>query len=898
MFKLRNAFLYLLLFSCFQIIAQNETNNWYFGENAGLNFANVEPIVLNDGAILAPAGCSSISDNDGNLLFYTNGQTVWNSNHDIMVNGTNLAGDINNSQSALIIPKPLDPSTYYIFTTRETPSSTPLVTSGLFYSTVRFTAQSPLGEITTKNSRLTSSTTQRLTAIHDISTNSIKVITFGSEYAQEEAPKDTFFVYDVTTAGLNTTPVKSKERIIKSSAGGMKISPDGKIIALADYGGNYIYLYNFNSATSEVKYYNTVNPNLLMNPLNPYSVEFSQDSRILYFTGNNSRNVSFLYKYLLYNTSIFNDKIYISSSAEQSFGDLQLAKDGKIYMANYVPTSPPSTVSSISVINTPEMEEGNSGFSPQIINLNGGASFKGMPIFVSSFLRNRIITENQCEGDPFSFTTDSYIPVDSILWDFGDNTTSNKINPTHTYTRSGNYTVKATILYNGEPFYVDKNIEVYEVPKLSDNAKLTQCDIDEDGISFFNLNHIRDAITNFHITFKLYFYHTYTDAENNTNLIEDPENYVNTNNPEKLFVKITTRNGCYTISDFFIETLYNTLPYIETMYACGDSDNIKNNNTGLFNLDIKKNEIRNSFNIPDSSIINFYSSLEDAQRKTQPLSAYIYKTGATKLYVRIEPPDNTCAGIGFFNVTVNSPIETHIDELYTICSNNEDIMFNLDGGKDNDQWEWKDANGNIFSTNQTINLNTPGIYSLTTYKTENNITCIKTEDFTIQRAIQIEINEIIANDYQIFVSVKGVGNYEFSIDEINYYGNGTEYKFNNVEAGIHNVHIRDIDNCKFSVLQKVSFIGFPKYFTPNNDGINDYWKIEGIDFDFYQSASIEIYNRYGKILYTMNIEQNLVGWDGTCNGQPLISSDYWFRGVLTDINNETLYKTGHFSLKR
>jgi hypothetical protein len=70
-----------------------------------------------------PAGCSSISDKNGALLFYTNGQTVWNKNHEIMDNGSNLSGDPNNTQSSIIIPKPNDENTYYIFGTRETSST-------------------------------------------------------------------------------------------------------------------------------------------------------------------------------------------------------------------------------------------------------------------------------------------------------------------------------------------------------------------------------------------------------------------------------------------------------------------------------------------------------------------------------------------------------------------------------------------------------------------------------------------------------------------------------------------------------------------------------------------------------------------------------------------------------
>ena len=96
------------------IVSQNETNNWYFGNNAGLNFNNGRLNIQTDGNMNTIAGCSSISDINGDLLFYTNGASVWNKNHVIMDNGNDLAGDTNNTQTSIIIPKPNNQNIYYI----------------------------------------------------------------------------------------------------------------------------------------------------------------------------------------------------------------------------------------------------------------------------------------------------------------------------------------------------------------------------------------------------------------------------------------------------------------------------------------------------------------------------------------------------------------------------------------------------------------------------------------------------------------------------------------------------------------------------------------------------------------------------------------------------------------
>ena len=87
-------------------------------------------------------------------------------------------------------------------------------------------------------------------------------------------------------------------------------------------------------------------------------------------------------------------------------------------------------------------------------------------------------------------------------------------------------------------------------------------------------------------------------------------------------------------------------------------------------------------------------------------------------------------------------------------------------------------------------------------------------------------------------------------------------------------------------------IGYKKYFTPNNDGINDKWKILGIRIDFNNASEIYIFDRYGKLL--KQLDPITDGWDGTYLGKPMPATDYWFRVYLEDGRE---FK-GHFSLIR
>ena len=108
--------LLLFIISYINCLAQNEAGNWYFRQSAGLSFNSGAPVTLTNGLLNTLKGCASISDANGNLLFYTNGTVVRNRNHNVMTNGNNLKGNSISSQSAIIIPKPGSTTNYFIFT--------------------------------------------------------------------------------------------------------------------------------------------------------------------------------------------------------------------------------------------------------------------------------------------------------------------------------------------------------------------------------------------------------------------------------------------------------------------------------------------------------------------------------------------------------------------------------------------------------------------------------------------------------------------------------------------------------------------------------------------------------------------------------------------------------------
>ena len=100
--RLLFAVLAILVLSTSAQAQQARFNNWYFGNKAGVSFASGSPVVLTNGQMVTTEGCASMSDASGNLMFYTNGISVWNSNHLVMTNGTGLTGHALSTQSGII----------------------------------------------------------------------------------------------------------------------------------------------------------------------------------------------------------------------------------------------------------------------------------------------------------------------------------------------------------------------------------------------------------------------------------------------------------------------------------------------------------------------------------------------------------------------------------------------------------------------------------------------------------------------------------------------------------------------------------------------------------------------------------------------------------------------------
>ena len=447
---------------------QKEAANWYFGRKAGVHFNNNNPVALTDGKLSTNEGCATISNNKGELLFYTDGITVWNKEHEVMINGQGLLGDPSSTQSAIIVPKPLSNTIYYIFTVADTAGN-----DGLNYSEVDLNLDNGKGAITNiKNKLLTTPCTEKITAVQHANGSDFWVVTHGWNNAN-------FLSYRITESGVSSSPIVSTigsvhNGDLENSIGYMKASPNGKKIALAKWNVNSIVeIFNFNNVTGTISNPITIDNFFDKEEKNgAYGIEFSPNSNLLYVSDLNLNNSSSkLYQFDLSNdnkAAIINSNTLLYAGSDM-LSAIQLAIDGKIYISNAV-------ASYLDAIQNPNQLGLACNYTSRSLSLNGRIAIFGLPPFIQSFFVAKIKANNTCFSSVNSFDIETDEPIDSIHWDFGDGSFSNILQPEHIYESSGIYTVNATIKSGVNTYNLTTQIEDFNNPIINMQTEWVICD--------------------------------------------------------------------------------------------------------------------------------------------------------------------------------------------------------------------------------------------------------------------------------------------------------------------------------------------------------------------------------------------------------------------------------------
>ncbi|WP_081211466.1 T9SS type B sorting domain-containing protein [Salegentibacter sediminis] len=913
--KLFLSLVFIIFLALFQpLMAQREAANWYFGDRAGLDFNTGVPIPQN-GNLQTVEGCATISDRLGNLLFYTDGIQVYDRQHNRMPNGYGLKGNVSSTQSAIIIPKPANPGKYYIFTVDKPDyyqiEDDPI--EGVNYTEIDMSLNNGYGDVVPGKKNIHLITYNPNDPIENEFKNSEKISAVnhadGSSFWVVTQFIDRFLSFKVSAQGVDTNPVVSttpnsvpprldQYNINVTAIGYLKISPDATMIASANSSTNLgsprtgtkrsgkVFLYDFDNLTGKVS-----NERVILSATYPYGVEFSPKSTKLYVTANvyNEEDVllnSDLYQFDLESSNVISSRKTVSSSNNVA-GALQLAIDGRIYRAGYPIFEERHPY--ISVIKNPEAAVNAVNYSHNSLNLSPGLVKLGLPPFIQSLFLTNFDFKNLCLGDQTEFFITSDEPFDSVKWDFGDGNSSSAEAPTHTYSSSGSYVVSLTKYIDGEALDpIRKEIFIAEIPEIMDKYELVQCDTGEDtndGIAMFNLQLAKDPLTYNNPNTQAYFYEDYQTAVNDTlNQLAVNDFYTNQKPGQVVYAKIYQFNSeCFDIA----EVKLKTKPTIDLSPAPAQGCDL-GDGTAEFNLERIRQKIIADLNLPAGIDISFHQDEDEAAIGQNPLpNLHISEAGT--LYLRADH-QNICYGFGSMAMEVNPFPQVQALTEVKVCpsafpleispnislSNNANFSFHWD-------------NGNI---GRDLTVTQPGNYSVEII--DNNIGCGRTVSFEVTALSSPSIQDIEiesqGNSSTLRVIYASNTPVSFSLDDINGPFQASPV-FRDVPGGPHVVYAKNTDNCEI-VEKEILVFGFPSFFTPNADGYNDNWLPYQIQDPEYRIKSIRIFDRYGKLI--KELDPSGIGWDGTFNGSPMPSDDYWFK---ISLENGREFKD-HFSLKR
>jgi gliding motility-associated-like protein len=410
---------------------QGQANNWYFGLNAGVTFNSGSPVALTNGALSTFEGCATISDKNGNLLFYTDGIRVWNRNHIQMANGFGMFGDPSSAQSAVVVPKPGSANWYFIFTVAAAGGA-----GGFCYSEVDMTQNGGLGDVVaaTKNTPLFTPSAEKCTAVKHANGLYVWVIAqgFGT---------NAYHAYLVDCNGVGaavTTNIGTADSW--PGWGYLVASPNGHKLANALRNAGFEVL-DFDNATGMVS-----NPIALGNPTECYGVSFSPDNNLLYGCKINDGTIWQWNLQAGSSAAIIASMFQVGTSTGSGYqgGALQIGPDGKIYF-------PQHTLAYLGAINNPNQLGAACGFTLNAVDLLGRASQLGLPPFIQSYFDTTQViqfTPPNCTNRAVNFTVSSNTSyLDSVRWNFSDpasgtQNTSGQLAPSHSYAAAGNYTVQ------------------------------------------------------------------------------------------------------------------------------------------------------------------------------------------------------------------------------------------------------------------------------------------------------------------------------------------------------------------------------------------------------------------------------------------------------------------------
>ncbi|WP_281756594.1 T9SS type B sorting domain-containing protein, partial [Neptunitalea chrysea] len=437
---------------------------------------------------------------------------------------------------------------------------------------------------------------------------------------------------------------------------------------------------------------------------------------------------------------------------------------------------------------------------------------------------------------------------------------------------------------------VDFNLIVIPLPDVTDETVYYLCETDNDDIESLPLTDMDSWVMDGADTsgVSIVYYPTEADAIADQNEYAGPN--ITVNGTESIAVRVEdTVTGCIQTIAFTIDIEQAPLAETPDVYAICESLDANGyyNNDGEEEFDLTISaDIVIAGQDTAAFTVSFYETYDDAINQENAIPTdewYPYVTGSTIVYAVVTNNDTGCTNGDPIEVVLEvEPLpEVTLDDaggiVCTDATNNP--VLGTDLGTDY-TYTW-----NTGATTPTIEVTEAGEYYVTIVDSKSYNQCsYQTNHVYIEEAsLPSETPTVIQsevfngdNNVEVIAEGAGVSNYGYQLDGGTMQNSGL---FTNVAPGVHTITITELNGCG-SLTLEVSVVDYMKYFTPNGDGVNDTWRIIGLESQ--TNAQVFIFDRQGKLVKQLSSTSD--GWNGTFNGTMLPSNDYWFKAVYTEPN--------------
>lgn len=385
----------VLILLIFEAYSQNQNSLWMFGDSSLIDFSNTSNPVTDYSAIRSRGSSASISDNNGNLLFYYSATTgcfeflnpcdqngkLYNKNHQLMQGGDSLITGLAYNEG-VIIPDPSNNNKFYLFILGVTGSY------GVYYAIIDMSQSNGNGAVLQKNIQLVNwEPDDGIIAIkHGNGKDWWVIAKRGTIWTGTNLNE--WYLYLVDSAGVHAQPMQVVGSLTSSTITHLSYNSQTNKICFLNYKG-LVEIYDFDRCTGIISNTITIHPEVVPTP-RFWSTAFSSSGQYLYVSTSDS--ASCLYQYDLFASNIPASRITIDSFYDFAWGGgtLKLAPDNKIYYSiawndgvnfnfPYPDTAYNMYNMNLSVINDPDQPGLACNFTPFSFYLGGKRTYWGLP---------------------------------------------------------------------------------------------------------------------------------------------------------------------------------------------------------------------------------------------------------------------------------------------------------------------------------------------------------------------------------------------------------------------------------------------------------------------------------------------------------------------------------------